>query len=74
MRVTGAVTCSPPAAELDGAKVELRGLEPLTPCLHSMARLSSTVCGLARSGLSGPPGYSNVQILLVSVVGVIAAH
>jgi len=41
--------------------VELGGLEPPTPCLQSMARLSSTVCGLARSGLLGPPESSNVQ-------------
>jgi hypothetical protein len=27
--------------------VELRGLEPLTPCLQSMAKVSSTVYGLA---------------------------
>ena len=30
------------------SQVELRGLEPLTPCLQSKAKLSSTVCGLAR--------------------------
>jgi putative oligomerization/nucleic acid binding protein len=31
--------------------LELRGLEPLSPCLQSMAKTSSTVCGLARSAL-----------------------
>ena len=30
-------------------RVELRGLEPLTPCLQSMAKVSSVVHGLARS-------------------------
>jgi hypothetical protein len=29
--------------------VELRGLEPLTPCLQSLATMSSTVHGLVRS-------------------------
>jgi hypothetical protein len=33
------------------SQVELRGLEPLTPCLQSMAKMSSTVHGLARSAL-----------------------
>ena len=28
------------------SRVELRGLEPLTPCLQSMAKMSSTVHGL----------------------------
>src|SRR5262245_42975224 len=41
--------------------VELRGLEPLTPCLQSMAKVSSTVCGLAWSVPSVHPEYSSVQ-------------
>jgi hypothetical protein len=44
------------------SQVELGGLEPPTPCLQSMAKMSSTVCGLAWSGLLGPPEYSNVQV------------
>ena len=43
------------------SQVELGGLEPPTPCLQSMAKVSSTVYGLARSGLLGPPEYSHVQ-------------
>ena len=31
------------------SQVELRGLEPLTPCLQSMAKMSSTVHGLSRN-------------------------
>jgi hypothetical protein len=42
--------------------VELRGLEPLSPCLQSMAKMSSTVYDLARSGLSGLPESNNVQV------------
>jgi hypothetical protein len=44
------------------SQVELRGLEPLTPCLQSMARLSKTVYGLARCGLLGPHESGNVQV------------
>ena len=43
------------------SQVELRGLEPLTPCLQSMARLSSTVHGLGRGAPQGPAEYSSVQ-------------
>jgi hypothetical protein len=43
------------------SQVELRGLEPLTPCLQSMAKMSSTVHGLARSVPRSPSEYSYVQ-------------
>jgi len=35
------------------SQVELRGLEPLTPCMQSMAKMSSTVRGLGRSAPRG---------------------
>src|SRR5262245_5283599 len=34
----------------------------VSPCLQSMAKMSSTVYGLACSGLLGPSEYSNVQV------------
>jgi hypothetical protein len=37
------------------------GFSSLTSCLQSSAKVSSTVCGLARSAPRGPREYSNVQ-------------
>jgi hypothetical protein len=34
--------------------VELRGLEPLTPCLQNPHKVSSTVHGLGLTGSAGP--------------------
>jgi hypothetical protein len=39
-----------------------KGTRTADPCLQSTARLSSTVYGLARSGLLDPSAYSNVQV------------
>src|SRR5262249_6363266 len=43
------------------SQVELGGLEPPTPCLQSMAKMSGTVYDLARSDLSCLPESNNVQ-------------
>jgi hypothetical protein len=55
------------------SQVELGGLEPPTPCLQSMAKMSSSVHGLAWSvpSVHLSPATSR---LVVSVVGVTAAR
>src|SRR5215471_980575 len=37
------------------------GLEPPTPCLQSMAKVSKTVRGTGTERSQSPPGYGNVQ-------------
>jgi hypothetical protein len=47
----GGTTASQVIIIQEFSQVELGGLEPPTPCLQSMAKVSSTVHGLARSAL-----------------------
>jgi hypothetical protein len=43
------------------SQVELRGLEPLIPCLQSMAKMSSTVHGPGTKRSRCPSEYNDVQ-------------